>query len=124
MLHDKPAMLTFSVDSLDKAKDFYGQVLGLEVDDSQGMLQVKMNGLEAWLYEKKDHQPATYTLLNFTVDDLDAKMKEMRDAGITFEQYDDPKTDEHGVADYGMMRIAFFNDPAGNNHAVLQMVKE
>jgi catechol 2,3-dioxygenase-like lactoylglutathione lyase family enzyme len=126
MLDSAPVMITISVDNLEKATQFYQESLGLVVNTSTpGMLQLKLaRGTELWIYEKKDHAPATYTVLNFTVDDLDLAMNQMRSQGVVFEQYDlpDTKTDENGIVDYGVMKIAFFNDPAGNNHAVLQMM--
>jgi catechol 2,3-dioxygenase-like lactoylglutathione lyase family enzyme len=128
MLKDAPAMITFSVDNLERAKVFYGETLGLNLDNSvPGMLQLKLSGdVSVMVYENKRHKPASYTLLNFTVDDLPKAMDEMKAKGLKFEQYDlpDTKTDEHGIVDYGMMKIAFFNDPAGNNHGVLQMTQQ
>jgi catechol 2,3-dioxygenase-like lactoylglutathione lyase family enzyme len=124
MLKDAPVRITFSIGDMPKAKWFYSEVLGLEVDDSMGMLALKLpGGTQVAMYVKKDHKPANFTLLNFTVDDLDKAMAELQGKGVTFEHYDlpDTKTDEHGVVDYGMMRIAFFNDPAGNNHGILEM---
>lgn len=125
MLQDAPVMISFSVDNLAVAKTFYGQTLGLAIDDSYpSMLQLKL-GKEAtvMIYEKKNHLAAGYTLLNFTVSDLTKTMKKLTASGVKFEHYDLPdiKTDDQGVVDYGMMKMAFFNDPAGNNHAVLQM---
>jgi catechol 2,3-dioxygenase-like lactoylglutathione lyase family enzyme len=128
MLAKAPIMVTFSVDNLDAAKKFYGEVLGIKVDDTMpGMLHLQIeDGHDVWIYEKKNHVAAGYTLLNFTVDDLEKAMRGLQENGVTFEQYDEPgtKTDEHGVVDYGAMKIAFFNDPAGNNHAVLQMAAQ
>jgi catechol 2,3-dioxygenase-like lactoylglutathione lyase family enzyme len=128
MLTDAPVMITFSVNDFDAAKKFYGEVLGLQVDDSTpGMLSLHLvGGIDVWMYHKDDRVPAGYTLLNFTVDDLPKAMEELRGRGVKFELYDQPgtKTDENGIVDYGMMKIAFFNDPAGNNHAVMQMVPE
>ncbi len=125
MLSDAPVMITFSVNDIPAAKKFYQETLGLAVDDStKGMLHLQIrDGHDIWIYEKNDHAPAGYTLLNFTVDDLAAKMEEMRVRGVKFEAYDLPgtKTDANGVVDYGMMKIAFFNDPSGNNHAVMQL---
>lgn len=125
MLDSAPAIITISVDNLEKAIHFYQSVLGLNVDISTpGMLQLNLaRGTTLWIYEKKDHVPATYTVLNFTVDDLDLAMTQMRGNGVVFELYDLPdiKTDANGIVDYGVMKITFFNDPAGNNHAVLQM---
>jgi catechol 2,3-dioxygenase-like lactoylglutathione lyase family enzyme len=125
MLKDTPAMITFSVDDPDKARQFYGEVLGLELDTSTpGMLGLKLaGGTTVMIYAKATHKPASYTLLNFTVEDLEKTMAELTAKGVKFEHYDDPdtKTDGHGVVDYGMMKIAFFNDPAGNNHGIMQM---
>jgi catechol 2,3-dioxygenase-like lactoylglutathione lyase family enzyme len=125
MLKSAPVMISFSVDNLEAAKQFYSEKLGVEVDESMpGMLQLKLaDGGNIMAYEKKDHTPATYTLLNFTVEDLNKEMSELKAKGVVFEKYDLPgtKTDENGVVDYGAMKIAFFNDPAGNNHGVLQM---
>ena len=128
MLKNAPVFVTFSVDDLEKAKQFYAETLGLGVDDSMpGMLDVKVaGGGKVMIYSKKNHQPANYTVLNFTVDNLAKAMNQLKQKGLKFEQYDLPdiKTDENGVVDYGMMKIAFFNDPAGNNHAVLQMIEQ
>jgi catechol 2,3-dioxygenase-like lactoylglutathione lyase family enzyme len=128
MLDHTPVMITFSVDNLSKAKEFYSGLLGLKIDDAMpGMLHLQIeDGHDVWIYEKKTHVPAGYTLLNFTVDDLATAIRELTSRGVVFEQYDDAdtKTDAHGVVDYGMMKIAFFNDPAGNNHAVMQMVTQ
>ena len=127
MLKNVPVTVTFSVDDLTKAQQFYSDTLGLEVDNSiQGMLEVKLPDNKVLLYGKKNHKPATYTILNFTVNDLKKTMEELKEKGVTFEHYDLPdcKTDENGVVDYGVMEIAFFNDPAGNNHAVLQNIKQ
>jgi catechol 2,3-dioxygenase-like lactoylglutathione lyase family enzyme len=125
MLTDTPVMITFSVNDLAKAKEFYTQSLGLEVDESMPeMLQLKLGeGSKVMVYSKKNHLPATYTLLNFTVTDLEKTMKELTAKGVAFERYNLPDitSDDQGVVDYGVMKIAFFNDPAGNNHAVLQM---
>jgi catechol 2,3-dioxygenase-like lactoylglutathione lyase family enzyme len=126
MLSDVPVMITFSVDDFAAAKKFYGDVLGLTVDDStDGMLTLKLKGgPDVWIYQKKtDHVPAGYTLLNFTVSDIKKAMDDLKARGVKFEQYDLPntKSDKDGLVDYGVFKIAFFNDPAGNNHAVMQM---
>lgn len=128
MLLGAPIMITFSADDLDKAKKFYRETLGLEVGDSvPGMLELKFGqGTNVMIYAKKDHKPADYTLLNFTVQDLARTMADMEARGVTFKKYDLPdiKSDDKGVVDYGSMKIAFFDDPAGNNHAVLQMADQ
>ena len=126
MLHYQRATVSFSVDDLAKAKTFYSETLGLDVAEMDGMLQLNLaDNYLVWVYSKSDHRPAAYTVLNFTVEDLGKAMSELMASGVTFEHYDLPgaKTDEKGVVDYGMMKIAFFNDPAGNNHAVLQMTQ-
>ena len=128
MLTDKPVMITFSVDDIDAAKKFYTEKLGLEIDESMpGMVTLKLPGSgQVGFYEKKGHKPGSYTLLNFTVDNLEKTMKELEAKGVVFERYDMPdvKTDDKGVVDYGMMKIAFFNDPAGNNHGIFQMTSK
>ncbi|HSX28424.1 MAG TPA: VOC family protein [Candidatus Saccharimonadales bacterium] len=126
MLKDAPAMVSFSIDNLEKAKEFYSNTLGLNVDDNMasGVLMLTLaGGVQVMAYVKATHQPATYTLLNFTVNDIVKSIKELTAKGVEFLHYDQPdlKTDKNGVVDYGMMKIAFFNDPAGNNHAVMEM---
>lgn len=125
MLNDAPVSFSFSVDDIKKARAFYVETLGLTVEgyDTDYAFQLKLTGGNVMVYAKKNHEPATFTLLNFMIDDLAATMKQMTDKGVTFETYDQPdiKSDENGVVDYGAMQIAFFNDPAGNNHAVVQM---
>ena len=124
MLTDKPVMISFAVDDLAKAKKFYAEQLGVEVDESvPSMLGLKLPGNNVMIYAKDNYKPAVYTVLNFTVDDLEKTMKELEAKGVTFEQYDEPgcKTDKDGVVDYGMMKAAFFNDPAGNNHGIYQI---
>jgi catechol 2,3-dioxygenase-like lactoylglutathione lyase family enzyme len=128
MLKNAHVAVSFSVDDLKKAVQFYRETLGVEVDDtsSPGMALLNLaNNNQVMVYAKPNHKPAVYTLLNFMVDDLDKEMKVLKAKGVEFLQYDEPncKTDKHGVVDYGVMRIAFFEDPAGNNHAVAEMKK-
>ena len=120
MLKDSRAFSGFSVDDIDRARDFYADVLGLEVTEENGMLTLHLAGDRPTLvYPKPDHQPATFTILNFPVDDIDAAVDALVERGVTFEKYewvDDPK---------GIMRdqgppIAWFTDPAGNVLSVLQ----
>ncbi len=114
----------FSVNDLAAAKDFYSTKLGLTVtDDGDGARITLPGGGAAWMYIKPNHQPATYTMLNLMVDDIDAAVKELAGRGITFERYDGMHQDEHGIA-RGKAQgqgpdIAWFKDPAGNILSVL-----
>jgi catechol 2,3-dioxygenase-like lactoylglutathione lyase family enzyme len=112
----------FSVDDIAKAKEFYGQTLGLEVADEMGGLQLKLaDGRTIFVYQKDNHQPATYTILNFPVDDIEAAVDELTAAGVTFERYEGMNQDAKGIArdEYGPP-IAWFTDPAGNVLSVLE----
>jgi catechol 2,3-dioxygenase-like lactoylglutathione lyase family enzyme len=124
MLKDSYAFSGFSVKDLAAAKEFYGQKLGLEVEENKMGLQLKLTGNQPiFIYPKDDHQPATFTILNFPVDDIDQAVEELKAKGVTFEQYDG-MTDEKGIA-RGLAAqrgpdIAWFKDPAGNIISVLQ----
>ncbi|HTI59338.1 VOC family protein [Mucilaginibacter sp.] len=122
MLKDSKAFSSFSVDDIEKAKDFYQNTLGLEVKTINvgiDMLQIHTTGNNPiMVYPKDDHKPATFTVLNFPVDDLEKAVDELIARGVTFEQYDwgDMKTDEKGIMrgnGYGP-DIAWLSDPAGN----------
>lgn len=117
----------FSVDDLDAAKEFYGRALGLDIADAEmGNLRLILpGGHEVLIYPKPDHEPATFTILNLVVDDIDAAVEELNAAGVATKIYDDPSlpTDERGIArgreaGYGP-DIAWFRDPAGNVLSVL-----
>ena len=114
----------FSVDDTGKARRFYGETLGLEVSEvGGGMLRLELaGGGQVLLYPKPDHEPATYTVLNFPVTHLEAAMAELRERGVEFERYDsaDLTTDDAGVAEGEGPRIAWFKDPAGNILSVLE----
>jgi catechol 2,3-dioxygenase-like lactoylglutathione lyase family enzyme len=126
MFKAKAAFSGFSVDDLAKAKEFYTHTLGLKVD-AQGIgLGLHLpDGGTVFVYPKEDHQPATFTILNFEVDNIDAAVDELTNRGVQFEHYEgDLKTDEKGVA-RGLSQnmgpdIAWFKDPAGNILSVLQ----
>jgi catechol 2,3-dioxygenase-like lactoylglutathione lyase family enzyme len=119
---------SFSTDDLAKAKEFYTKTLGLEeIDEEMGLMLALPGGARVFVYEKDDHVPATFTVLNFEVKDIDAVVKDLAASGITFEEYDwgeGGKTDEHGImrgmADKQGPDIAWFKDPAGNFLAVLE----
>lgn len=112
----------FSVDDVQAAKTFYGETLGLEVAEAHGMLRLRLaSGGEVIVYPKGDqHVPATFTILNFQVEDIDAAVDELARRGVVFERYPGLETDEKGVFRGGGPFIAWFTDPAGNILAVLQ----
>lgn len=114
----------FSVNDIQKAKEFYSNVLGLEVKDGiMGILELHIEGNNpAIVYPKPDHEPATFTILNFPVDDIDKAVDALIEKGVVFEQYGDAiKTDEKGISrDNGGPDIAWFKDPAGNILSVLK----
>jgi len=119
MLKDSHAFASFSVNDIDAARKFYGQVLGLAVEDNEmGILDVKAGGEGHFIaYPKPDHKPATFTVMNFPVADIEGAVDDLASRGVTFEHYDMPeiKTDAKGIArdEYGP-QIAWFKDPAGN----------
>jgi predicted enzyme related to lactoylglutathione lyase len=125
MLKDSPAFSSFSVDDLQRAKEFYSQTLGLDVDEDTKMkvLQVKVaGGNKVMVYPKPNHQPATFTVLNFLVDDISKAVDDLTAKGVVFENYDMPDltTDEKGIAWHqGPSGMAWFKDPAGNIVSVL-----
>ncbi len=123
MLRDCPTFQGFSANDIGKAKEFYGGTLGLDVSEEMGGLTLHLaGGTDVFIYPKDDHAPATYTILNFQVDDIDAAIDELTRAGVVFERYGaDFDQDEKGIArgDEGPL-IAWFADPAGNILSVLQ----
>lgn len=116
------AFSSFSVKDLDEAKKFYGQMLGLSVSESdEGLILHTKGGIDVFIYQKPDHTPATFTVLNFIVDDVDRAVNELTKLGIRFQIYDkgDLKTDDRGVFQ-GKPKIAWFKDPAGNFLSILE----
>lgn len=116
------AFSSFSVKDLDEAKRFYGQTLGLEVSESdEGLILQTKEGIDVFIYPKPDHTPATFTVLNFIVDDVDSAVNELTKMGINFQIYDkgELKTDDRGVFQ-GKPKIAWFKDPAGNFLSILE----
>jgi len=123
MFKDTKAFSGFSVDDIGKAREFYEGTLGLEVSESNGMLQLHIaGGNPVLVYPKDNHTPATFTILNFPVDNVDSAVDELTNRGVRFEQYDYPdmKTDEKGIMRGWGPAIAWFTDPAGNVMAVLE----
>jgi catechol 2,3-dioxygenase-like lactoylglutathione lyase family enzyme len=123
MLEESKAFSGFSVNSMQKAKEFYGRTLGLEVSESHGLLTLHLaGGATVLIYPKPNHSPATFTILNFPVDNVDKAVEELTKRGVRFEVYNEPdlKTDEKGVFRGGGPVIAWFKDPAGNILSVLE----
>jgi catechol 2,3-dioxygenase-like lactoylglutathione lyase family enzyme len=111
----------FAVPDVAQAKAFYGDTLGLKTSEENGLLTLHIAGERAILvYPKPDHQPATYTILNFPVDDIDTVVDQLTARGVQFERYDGMEQDEHGIHRGGGPYIAWFKDPAGNILSVLQ----
>ena len=114
---------SFSVNDLKKAKDFYGQTLGLDVKETAEGLELNTGHNTVFLYPKPNHTPASFTVLNFAVDDIDEAVDELTAMGVSLERYNLPdiKTDERGIARGGPgPTIAWFKDPAGNILSVLE----
>lgn len=119
MFKNTKAFSGFSVDDIEAARKFYGEVLGLEVSEDHGMLTLHIAGDRGTLvYPKPDHAPATFTILNFPVDDIEAAVDELAARGVRFEHYE--VTDEKGIMREMGPLIAWFKDPAGNVLSVLQ----
>jgi catechol 2,3-dioxygenase-like lactoylglutathione lyase family enzyme len=122
MLKESSAFSGFSVDDIQKAKEFYGRTLGLEVSESHGLLKLHLTGgASVLIYPKPNHSPATFTILNFPVKNVDEAVDELTKRGVRFEIYDTPglKTDEKGIFRNRGPVIAWFKDPAGNILSVL-----
>ena len=126
MFKNTKAFASFSVDDLGKAKEFYGGTLGVDVSETKEGLGLKFaGGGEAFIYPKPNHQPATFTILNFPVDNIDQAVDQLNSLGVRFEHYEgELKSDEKGIfrgAEHGEgPNIAWFKDPAGNVLSVVE----
>ena len=124
MLTDSAAFSGFAVPDVETARRFYGDTLGLRVDVDQamgGLLTLHLGGgTDVLVYPKPDHVPATFTILNFPVDDIDAAVDALRARGVRFERYPGFDQDDKGIARGQGPAIAWFTDPAGNILSVLQ----
>ena len=125
MLQQSKAFSSYSVNDLAKAKKFYGDILGLTiVDNPMGIIELHWeNGNKIILYPKPDHLPATFNVLNFPVNDLEATVDTLMEKGITFEQYDgEIKTNKKGIfrSEGNGPNIAWFKDPSGNILSVIE----
>jgi catechol 2,3-dioxygenase-like lactoylglutathione lyase family enzyme len=122
MFRNANAFSSFSVDNLEKARQFYGQTLGLEVSESNEGLSLHVaGGNQIFIYPKTNHTPATFTILNFLVDNVEKAVDDLNNRGVKFEIYSqgELKTDDSGIC-HGKPTIAWFKDPAGNFLSVLE----
>jgi catechol 2,3-dioxygenase-like lactoylglutathione lyase family enzyme len=124
MLDIRKAFSSFSVDDIEKAKEFYGKTLGLELASGpEGTLIVPLSGdTKALMYPKPNHQSASFTVLNFPVESVEQAVDELSRRGVRFEVYNEPnpKTDARGISRGSGPTIAWFKDPAGNILSVLE----
>jgi catechol 2,3-dioxygenase-like lactoylglutathione lyase family enzyme len=115
------AFSSFAVDDVQKAKEFYGETLGLRTSEENGLLTLHLAGDRPTLvYPKPDFAPATYTIMNFPVENLENAVDELVTRGVSFERYEGFAQDERGIFRGGGPHIAWFRDPAGNVLAVLE----
>jgi|tagenome__1003787_1003787.scaffolds.fasta_scaffold19614344_2 catechol 2,3-dioxygenase-like lactoylglutathione lyase family enzyme len=124
VLSDSPAFSGFAVNDLEAARGFYSDTLGLRVStvpEMGGLLRLHLgSGAEVLVYAKPDHVPATFTVLNFPVPDVEKAVDQLTERGVPFQSYEDPPTDEKGIMRAGGPLIAWFTDPAGNVFSVIQ----
>ncbi len=121
MFADTEAFSGFSVSDIDEARKFYSETLGLRVTEQYGLLTLQLAGdRNTLIYPKADHIPASFTILNFQVDDIDAAVDELTSRGVSFERYEGMEQDAKGINRGGGPFIAWFTDPAGNILSVLQ----
>jgi catechol 2,3-dioxygenase-like lactoylglutathione lyase family enzyme len=123
MLENSKAFSGFAAPDPGKVKEFYQETLGLKVTEEHGLLTLHLaGGNNVLIYPKSNHVPATFTVLNFPVDDVDLAVGELSRRGVRFEKYDGPeiKTDEKGIMRGNGPTIAWFKDPAGNVLSVLE----
>ena len=121
MLESQTAFSSFSVNDLEKAKEFYGRILGLKVSASEMGLEIHPGATDVFIYPKPNHKPASFTVLNFVVDDIEKTVAKLKNDGVQFEKYEgEIKTDDKGIHRNGGPAIAWFKDPAGNILSVLE----
>jgi catechol 2,3-dioxygenase-like lactoylglutathione lyase family enzyme len=121
MFEHTKAYSGFAVDDLGKARQFYGETLGIKTSEEHGLLTLHLaGGRDTLVYPKPHHVPATYTILNFPVADVDAAVDELAARGVRFERYEGFQQDEKGISRGEGPAIAWFKDPAGNILSVLQ----
>ena len=122
MLRNSHAFSGFSTNDVEKTRAFYADTLGLDVVEEVGALRLRLaGGATVFIYPKDNHEPATYTALNFPVPNIDEAVDELTRAGIRFERYEGLEQDERGITRGDEPRIAWFKDPTGNILSVLQL---
>jgi catechol 2,3-dioxygenase-like lactoylglutathione lyase family enzyme len=124
MLAESNPFSGFAVDDLEKAREFYGETLGLNVEmleEGPGLLRLHLPGRDIMVYLKEDNRPATHTILNFPVDDIESEVDDLTSRGVNFERYEGFDQDERGIGRGPGPEIAWFKDPAGN---ILSVIKE
>ena len=123
MFKESEAFSSFSVNDLKKAREFYGGTLGLDVNETKEGLELNLAGSTVFIYAKPNHTPASFTVLNFSVDDIEEAVAELDRLGLPREHYDLPdlKTDNQGIMRGPGPKIAWFKDPAGNILSVLEV---
>jgi predicted enzyme related to lactoylglutathione lyase len=124
MLANVPAFSGFAVDDLDRARQFYTETLGVNtevLDEENGLMALHLaEGRDTFVYRKPDFAPATYTILNFQVDDVEQAVDQLGERGVDFERYEEFDQDEKGISRGPGPKIAWFKDPAGNILSVLE----
>jgi catechol 2,3-dioxygenase-like lactoylglutathione lyase family enzyme len=121
MFRDSKAFSGFSSDDIAAASKFYGETLGLDVTEENDLLNLRLaGGGTVLIYPKENHEPASFTVLNFPVADINAAVDELAKAGIELERYEGFDQDERGIARQDGPAIAWFKDPAGNILSVLE----
>jgi catechol 2,3-dioxygenase-like lactoylglutathione lyase family enzyme len=121
VFEDTKAFSGFSVDDVAAARQFYGETLGVRVSEENGLLTLHIAGdRDTLIYPKEHHAPATFTVLNFPVDDIELAVAELSARGVEFERYEGMVQDENGVSRGPGPLIAWFKDPAGNILSVLE----
>ncbi|HST31156.1 MAG TPA: VOC family protein [Chthoniobacterales bacterium] len=126
MLENSKAFSGFAAPDIEKAKKFYRETLGLKVSEDRGLLTLHIaSGNNVLIYSKPNHVPATFTVLNFPVEDVDLAVDKLKKLGVQFEHYNqgELKTDEKGIMRGNGPTIAWFKDPAGNILSVLEATK-
>jgi catechol 2,3-dioxygenase-like lactoylglutathione lyase family enzyme len=121
MFTDTKAFSGFAVKDIEQARQFYGETLGLRVSEQNGVLTLHLAGdRDILVYSKEDHIPATYTILNFPVADIEPAVDGLVERGVSFEQYEGFEQDQKGILRGGGPPIAWFRDPSGNILSVIQ----
>jgi hypothetical protein len=127
MLKNSKAFSGFSANDIAKEKEFYAGTLGLDVSESHGILTLRLaGGNNVIIYPKPNHVPATFTVLNFPVENIDLAVDELKKRGVQFEEYDLPeiKTDKKGIKRGNGPTVAWFKDPAGNILSVIEQTEQ